>query len=778
MTEYAESLLECDLQEVLGDKPAPDLRDRAIARLREQDRPAPRLPEQAAAPRGRRPGWRWIAQAAGIALVLGLIGWLVTRPESGTATYLAAPGAKIVAINDRLELSEGAVVLRTGAPELLILDHRGNTRVESMQGLALAGTHYRDGMELPDEAGLKNLGLTEEERTMWPKAARNIVTTGALTLIVFSGSAVVDGLKVEAGKPKPAGLRPPVNWESDAQPEPRPEDQFVIDDDNRQRHEKIDTPKADDIPGIKALIGKATRAELRVMDEDYRWRGWLQAKSVNDVETIRAAFADNLKAKAVKVAGYDHLNTFRLELADGRVLRAAVYTYGDLVDVSMPGQVGSTQYEVDPALRKALQPWLDKAAKVDPLPLKDAAAMRELLARAQSVAFRDDFVAEKPLAGTLALRDHVKALTEAFWRDNLAASDAEGGTSRTVFQFTFRLPEDETVAVEITDNGWFAMKIAGAPDLVFRALPAGALQSIHNVLEPHGKAATPAPVSVLRSWSGPNSGVKKARAEILTTEDQWKKTWAEHDPAAELPKIDFEREMVLAIFDGDSWNSRGFYVHELLVGDNAATIIRVDETTYQSMGEGNRVTPFGIFVITRTERPVTVEENVQGIIGKPPQWKPLTARAPMFRDLPTVDKVFTNYRPAQTWTGAATRTEGLFMTATNDTEWRDMWDKMIIADPQLPVIDWTKQMAVAMRGNIMQGLGDFKLEYAGTNANRTVLRLITPTAQTSGGGAESEPRYAIWVIPRPEKSLVVETPRYGRLDQPPSWLEEHVVKLK
>jgi hypothetical protein len=61
------------------------------------------------------------------------------------------------------------------------------------------------------------------------------------------------------------------------------------------------------------------------------------------------------------------------------------------------------------------------------------------------------------------------------------------------------------------------------------------------------------------------------------------------------------------------------------VTDEAAQrVVRFDHKSYQTAGPGGggeRVTPFGFFVMPRTAAPIVLEENVQSLIGKPPEWK-------------------------------------------------------------------------------------------------------------------------------------------------------------
>ncbi len=39
------------------------------------------------------------------------------------------------------------------------------------------------------------------------------------------------------------------------------------------------------------------------------------------------------------------------------------------------------------------------------------------------------------------------------------------------------------------------------------------------------------------------------------------------------------------------------------------------------MNGADRATPYGMFVFPKTDKPIVLEENVQGTIGAPPVWK-------------------------------------------------------------------------------------------------------------------------------------------------------------
>ena len=107
-----------------------------------------------------------------------------------------------------------------------------------------------------------------------------------------------------------------------------------------------------------------------------------------------------------------------------------------------------------------------------------------------------------------------------------------------------------------------------------------------------------------------------------------------------VPLVNFERCMVIAIFQGDSFNSAGVYVHSV-EEDDERILVRFDDRSYQTSGgfsksedlvtgvpgaggdDGGRqrVRAWGMFVLPRSAKAVVLEENVQNIIGDPPEWR-------------------------------------------------------------------------------------------------------------------------------------------------------------
>ena len=134
------------------------------------------------------------------------------------------------------------------------------------------------------------------------------------------------------------------------------------------------------------------------------------------------------------------------------------------------------------------------------------------------------------------------------------------------------------------------------------------------------------------AWAGPQSQVAGPKFERIRTQEQWEKLWLLHTGeqaqfgaygAVGVPVVDFDRFEVVACFRGDSWNSNGEHIESIEPGPDRV-LIRYDSMSYQTAGPdggGVKVKPFGIWVIDRTDMPIVMEENVQGLIGQPPIWK-------------------------------------------------------------------------------------------------------------------------------------------------------------
>jgi len=126
------------------------------------------------------------------------------------------------------------------------------------------------------------------------------------------------------------------------------------------------------------------------------------------------------------------------------------------------------------------------------------------------------------------------------------------------------------------------------------------------------------PVSIKAEYTGPESRISKTEYLRIMSKEDMKKLWTRHLGGDDAPVINFEQNMVIAIFKGKHWNSRGITAN--CTQDDETIKFRFDMNYYQTMGGGDEVTSYGLFVIPRSTKPVVLEEDTQGLIGYPPVW--------------------------------------------------------------------------------------------------------------------------------------------------------------
>ena len=134
------------------------------------------------------------------------------------------------------------------------------------------------------------------------------------------------------------------------------------------------------------------------------------------------------------------------------------------------------------------------------------------------------------------------------------------------------------------------------------------------------------------AWAGSYSAIQQRQYQRITNAKDWAVLWTEHrgdrierDSYGEpvVPAIDFTTNMALAIFRGRAWNIRSESMLALSEVD-AKVEIRFDARTYQTDGpaeDKDYTRAYGIWVLPRSTKQITLIENVQGLIGGPPKWK-------------------------------------------------------------------------------------------------------------------------------------------------------------
>ena len=160
------------------------------------------------------------------------------------------------------------------------------------------------------------------------------------------------------------------------------------------------------------------------------------------------------------------------------------------------------------------------------------------------------------------------------------------------------------------------------------------VNGLSNVQSAETKTA-PEAIEPCVVMTGADSKNSKPGYHRITSEKEWARVWQIHKGIKvaknynfyynplDLPKVDFDRFMVIAIFRGDGWNSAG--LQAVSIAENKGRFVfRFDEKTYQTAGPdggGRAVTVYGFFVIPKSTKDIVFEQNVQGRKNMPPVWK-------------------------------------------------------------------------------------------------------------------------------------------------------------
>jgi hypothetical protein len=95
--------------------------------------------------------------------------------------------------------------------------------------------------------------------------------------------------------------------------------------------------------------------------------------------------------------------------------------------------------------------------------------------------------------------------------------------------------------------------------------------------------------------------------------------------------------------------------------------------------------------------------------------------------------------------------------------------------------DFEREVVIVATKDARAPVAYHELKFVGQNGARTVLRLTPPMPMFGLGNENAKPElcYAVWIIPKPQGVLIVETPKYPparQANQPANWLEEYEFK--
>jgi hypothetical protein len=154
-----------------------------------------------------------------------------------------------------------------------------------------------------------------------------------------------------------------------------------------------------------------------------------------------------------------------------------------------------------------------------------------------------------------------------------------------------------------------------------------------------GLSAAPAPApaaaaGIFVQFVGHDSRREQEGFVVARTEKGWIGIWQDYTGSAaghgaiernRIPKIDFERCMVVACFGGKRTNTDGYIAREINEFKGAVRL-RFEASTFQTSGSDGRggaqdTTPYGVWVIPATDKPITIERGRRGLKDNPITWE-------------------------------------------------------------------------------------------------------------------------------------------------------------
>lgn len=121
-------------------------------------------------------------------------------------------------------------------------------------------------------------------------------------------------------------------------------------------------------------------------------------------------------------------------------------------------------------------------------------------------------------------------------------------------------------------------------------------------------------LKIEKEWKGYYSGYTKAERLVIKTEEQWREVWKRvyslRLPKPELPEIDFQKDMVIAVFMGER-TSVGYSIEitEITKRDEEILVsVEEKEPPSESIRAMALTQPYHIVVVRRLSLPVRFQD--------------------------------------------------------------------------------------------------------------------------------------------------------------------------
>lgn len=205
-------------------------------------------------------------------------------------------------------------------------------------------------------------------------------------------------------------------------------------------------------------------------------------------------------------------------------------------------------------------------------------------------------VPDRPLSreeAMLAMRRMTSELTrineQALWK-KAPTVPIRGGTPRVLGTKDAARPLAVRTSGAAPPPGAGSVALAGA-GIEYRAAAADS--------PPAAKASKPRPLPVRDGWSGLTGGMDSPGGAVIKVDEHWADLWERVRFAESLPRVDFRRDMAVAVFGGAG---AGRSVRIADVADRSGLLVIRYRTTAEEEA-GKATSPYHIVIVPRSDLP-------------------------------------------------------------------------------------------------------------------------------------------------------------------------------
>jgi len=127
--------------------------------------------------------------------------------------------------------------------------------------------------------------------------------------------------------------------------------------------------------------------------------------------------------------------------------------------------------------------------------------------------------------------------------------------------------------------------------------------------------------SIIAQWTGASSGIHEEKYFRITNSRDWENLWMRHTQGEQPPpKVNFEKNMVLALFLGKQINVNEINLFRIRNRKKWLVVDFSPRLYFSGTEENLSTTPYAIYVLPKNPKQVYFRKNVQSEAGGVPKW--------------------------------------------------------------------------------------------------------------------------------------------------------------